>query len=91
MYFIRFKNANSNYEDQPILYENTIATPITFNDSLKQKLTSFAIITVYITLLIEYIINPHSIYNGIIMPPCVVLETYIAYNIFIIGVPLAIF
>ena len=85
MYFLVFQNENMNYDNNP---ENT---PITFNQDLKKRLTTGAILTVYLALFIEYIINPHSIYNNIIMPPCIVLESYIGYNIFIIGVPLAIF
>jgi FtsH-binding integral membrane protein len=69
--------------------------PIAQNKKLKQKITALAILFTYAVLLAEYLINPHTLYriNGktIIMPPCIVIEPYVGYNIFLFGLPLATF
>jgi len=71
----------------------TTTIPYNMNTkTLKSKLTFLSIVTIYMTLLIEYSLNPKTFYDGIsIMPPYVLLKNYISYNILAIGLPLAIF
>ena len=89
-------NPQQREENTAINYDNH-HIPISQNKPLKQKITAFAIFFTYAVLTVEYFINPHSIYtpknNGerVIMPPCVVIEPYVGYNIFLLGLPLASF
>ena len=74
-------------------YSPTTITYNIKNKTLKSKLTFLGIVTIYITLLVEYSLNPKIFYDGIssILPPYVVLRKYVYYNILAIGLPLAIF
>jgi len=96
--YIKIKATYKNTPNMQVFYvvvEEPSRIPVTFNSELKRKLTLASICIVYAAFFIEYCLNPHSFYqlNGVktIMPPCMVLETYISYNIFVVGVPLAVF
>jgi hypothetical protein len=71
--------------------------PIATNKPLKQKLVGASLFVIYSVLLTEYILNPHSLFNTkeeggtVFLPPCLIVEPYIGYNIFLFGLPLAIF
>lgn len=83
--------------------QTNVAVPLAQNRALKHKLISTSIFVALAVLVVEYSLNPHAIVETrepvwagnrtylTLSPPCIAVEPYVAYNIFMLGVPLAIF